>query len=69
MVHMEQFATEELIKDRIESLQDVVACDLVIERGVFVYGNDNSSVVDRRLGNLAIIALIEQELNRREILY
>lgn len=69
MVHMEQFTTEELMKDRIESLQDVVVCDRAIEMGVFVYDNDNSSVVDRRLDNLAIIALIEQELDRREVLY
>ena len=35
MVHMEQFTTEELMKDRIESLQDVGMCDLAIEHGFF----------------------------------
>jgi hypothetical protein len=58
--------TDEMLDDRAETLGDIAICKMAIAMHIVRYGDDES-VYDRLACNERILALIDAELERRQV--
>lgn len=65
MTDITLISLEELYADRLESLDDIALCANALAMEVKTYGG-GQSISDRLDTNIAIIAKIRKELERRE---
>lgn len=66
-MNIEYISTEKLIKDRLESIQDIKVCQDAIKNGIFTYSG--GFVQDRLNSNRKFIEKIESELTKRNITF
>ncbi len=64
-MNIEKFTTEELLKDKAESLKDIDICQRGLEIGLNTYSG-GEKVKDRLKINQKIVEKIDKELERRK---